>query len=66
MAGLSVPAAHAAILKQYGVTLLVLSVGGTGAIWADVWDPAQHDLTNRYLTAPHICGAAVNGEQVHD
>lgn len=52
----TVPWAHALVLYEYAVPVLVLDERET-AVTGDFWDPYNHDLTRpgRHLVIPHVC-----------
>lgn len=52
----TVPRAHALVLYEYAVPVLVLDEGET-AVTGDFWDPHSHDLARpgRHLVVPHAC-----------
>lgn len=55
----TVPRRHAAVLRRYGVPVLIIDRRIAGGLWGQVWHPPGHDLTTprRYLAVPHVCGS---------
>ncbi|MFC6017778.1 hypothetical protein ACFP2T_16375 [Plantactinospora solaniradicis] len=55
----TIPTDDAAVLRRYGVPILVLD-RGVDRLDADWWVPEQHDLSKsgRHLVVPHVCSSA--------